>query len=394
MEDPLTIALHAHFKLHYNRDNLYFQDTHTTKYLHGLAPDITVTLGDVERPDFIHVVTVIEVKLTSLAEKFKGQLLKYLKLLCPREHLRQSITGCLITKNSFLFIRWDAVNEEYSESPIYNLSNDWNVLDSFLRMTEEEHGYHRDWAPNTPHRKFIARGYSSLVFEHISSDQIVKKFIGPKAVEMANREYEVLEHLRTMPTLCDHIPRAAQRTSNDELILSPKAVPITQNDIDPKRLVEMMRFFYDLYETGYIHRDVRCENLLLAHDKFLVIDWGTSFNISTGESAEFVGTIHFASDNVLGSLMDQKDIIYQRSDDMISLLRTSVIMMKNGHDRVRLMNIPKTNFSDILAFWKEYRDRRRDLGYKLFEEHLILMNDETVPFDDVEMTQFATSVVG
>ncbi|RIB17788.1 hypothetical protein C2G38_1400209 [Gigaspora rosea] len=68
-----------------------------------------------------------------------------------------------------------------------------------------------------------------------------------------------------------------------------------------------------------VHMDLRKYNFLRDDDSnILIIDWG--YSKTQGENAPFAGALECMSDNILQSLINQKQINYEPTIDLICLV--------------------------------------------------------------------------
>ncbi|CAJ0628865.1 7403_t:CDS:2, partial [Entrophospora sp. SA101] len=83
-------------------------------------------------------------------------------------------------------------------------------------------------------------------------------------------------------------------------------------------LDRIINIIQNVHTQGIVHRDLRRCNILRDRDTGTVhvMDWGYAVNI-INLSLPFAGGLDCASDLVLESVRDRKEIVYQKSDDLI-----------------------------------------------------------------------------
>ncbi|CAJ0763595.1 2463_t:CDS:1, partial [Entrophospora sp. SA101] len=138
------------------------------------------------------------------------------------------------------------------------------------------------------------------------------------------------------------------------------------NKLDLDRIINIIQ---NVHAQGVVDRDLRRCNILRDRDTgtVQVVDWGYAVNI-INLSSPFAGGLDCASDLVLESVRDRKEVVYQKSDDLISLLRSFYLVLLGQVDSVAL---PLGNAncqeyaSRMLDFWKIHG--KSNLWKELFE---------------------------
>ena len=100
-----------------------------------------------------------------------------------------------------------------------------------------------------------------------------------------------------------HVPRLID-CGDGMLLMEPVASHFDRNLRAP-HIEQMITALEEIHRIGLVHRDVRPENILRVSDsEVLVNDCGYATRF--GELVQYRGTFHFASDNVLTSLVKGK----------------------------------------------------------------------------------------
>ncbi|CAH1763723.1 946_t:CDS:2, partial [Entrophospora sp. SA101] len=94
-----------------------------------------------------------------------------------------------------------------------------------------------------------------------------------------------------------------------------------KEDIPP--IIDTLKKVHDM---GIIHRDFRKWNLLRDQDgNVCIADWG--FAVDVNESTTFAGSLETLSDDALQNIIDEEDITYTCSNELISVVRSFYLMV-------------------------------------------------------------------
>ena len=97
-----------------------------------------------------------------------------------------------------------------------------------------------------------------------------------------------------------------------------------------------------------------------------VVDWGYAVDVHT--SQPFAGGLDCASDLALKSVIERRSIVYQKSDDLVSLLRSFYLTL-HGHNGLDTFAFGNKDFQGhaekTMAFWKSHG--QSELWQELFQ---------------------------
>ncbi|PNH01064.1 hypothetical protein TSOC_013076 [Tetrabaena socialis] len=112
------------------------------------------------------------------------------------------------------------------------------------------------------------------------------------------------------------------------------------------------------HELGYLHRDIRPNNLMLVGSVVYILDWGFACGVAEAEPAEHEGTIKYASDRVLLHLQADQQFIFQPADDLESLVK-SLFSLRHVQDTLLpLIATAKEDIEAIRGLWMRCLDGR------------------------------------
>jgi len=263
-----------------------------------------------------------------------GSMMGYLRCLMYIEQpFRKQIYGFLLNSEKIQFVR--CVRESNNELtwtitdhlPVRkNKQTDpWpqglNQLLALLVRSSSELGFERirSSIEQVQPTEFLGRGASALVFG-ASSGGVLKIF---KKEPEGIKEGRVLEILNGAGV--PNIPECVNK-NGDTLHLRPRARALKVGLFKTRHALQALETLQQAHAAGWIHRDFRPENLMLAFynnesDSLLVNDWG--FAVQKKEICEYNGTIICASDRILDLIASGSDTFeVLPSDDYESFLRT------------------------------------------------------------------------
>jgi len=179
--------------------------------------------------------------------------------------------------------------------------------------------------------------------------------------ERIDKEVQTLSRLSNN----DGVPKVLFSNENS-FVMEPVCDKIDyfeRNDLD--RIIDTLQ---QAHSKGILHRDLRKCNILKDRDSrtIRVVDWGYAVDART--SHPFAGGLDCASDLALESVIEERNIVYQKSDDLVSLLRSFYLTLHrhNGLDTFAFGNEDFQGHADkTLAFWKSHG--QSELWQELFQ---------------------------
>jgi len=211
---------------------------------------------------------------------------------------------------------------------------------------------------------YLGKGATSEVYlatDPNNREYVIKSF-NPKKFgsEVIDNEKLVLDTLAAVDrNLQLAIPTVVEQTKN-MLLIEPVGVPFNCNlyGCHVAQIIQVLKVAHD---AGYVHRDIRPENLLRVSDEqALVIDWGFAERVDF--KGPYRGTLHFASDAVLDDLLSNGVHKVSRQDDLHSLVRAVYAIMHK--DAINPL-LQLEEFDRIKGFWQEKFKKKK---WKDFEE--------------------------
>jgi len=198
--------------------------------------------------------------------------------------------------------------------------------------------------------RVLSSGATSTVYA--TDQKHIIKIVKPEFREAWNTEQKILTALAQHTSAS--VPQLLDVDDNSlALLMAPKGYTLQEAFVPTstvvKQLIDVLQM---LHGCNWIHRDIRPANLLLKADKtLLLVDYG--FAQKHGEADVYSGTIHYASDRVLGMLAaGQVAFSCTPADDLESAARSLFILSSDRTNKDKLESIPRTNYDDIRGWWK------------------------------------------
>lgn len=179
--------------------------------------------------------------------------------------------------------------------------------------------------------------------------------------ERIDKEVQTLSRLSNN----DGVPKVLFSNENS-FVMEPVCDKIDyyeKNNLD--RIIDTLQ---QAHSKGILHRDLRKCNILKDRDSrtIRVVDWGYAVDVHT--SQPFAGGLDCASDLALKSVIERRSIVYQKSDDLVSLLRSFYLTLhgRNGLDTFAFGNKDFQGHAEkTMAFWKSHG--QSELWQELFQ---------------------------
>jgi hypothetical protein len=306
-------------------------DTSTLPYLDGRKPDVSMFHSSISAS--LYTLLVGEVKPkgeSSFSPSAKGELLTFLKRVLYCQPQRQRVVGFLTDGFGVVFMGLMR-SGKLRYTPRLPLGPKASVgrlaLISLIKAKPsaigfvELKGVPKDWTP----MRLLGSGATASVYAArpaVGGDEscVIKLC---STIASAEREEQVLLQLSALP----NVPRVLQRHQTS-LVLEPLAEPFDRSYAMPRarHFLELLKVLQAAHGLGLVHRDLRPENWMQisapksqANGQSLLIDWGYAKKSSLVSA--YLGTVSFASEQVLVGLTRREDVKVGSADDLESFVR-------------------------------------------------------------------------
>eukprot|EP01129_Flabellula_baltica_P008644 TRINITY_DN3458_c0_g1_i1.p1 TRINITY_DN3458_c0_g1~~TRINITY_DN3458_c0_g1_i1.p1 ORF type:complete len:566 (+),score=110.30 TRINITY_DN3458_c0_g1_i1:23-1720(+) len=301
---------------------------------------------------------------------FKGHIVEYCKLLLSSTPNRIFILAYLTNGNDFMFFKVtrnrtyisDVVDKHVGYQILYNIDA---LSDSLLGVLTY---------PGCQVGELLGIGASSLVFQVTKEGEeyALKTLIHPNDYET---EMDVLLRAKVDKPK-GIIVLDGDTTTEDGVYKGALIHPVGKTVTTIRRhnfhmVHNLIQGISWLHSNGFIHRDIRPQNIIETSEGMYLIDFTFSINIKEDSDTTYVkGTRRFASRNVLSDLLEAEETIYSAQstytiqDDLESFLFTLYILMNNQLARF----MKKKETKEIQDFWNRHIfDNGNSLWRPLFE---------------------------
>jgi hypothetical protein len=129
----------------------------------------------------------------------------------------------------------------------------------------------------------------------------------------------------------------------------------------------LLTTFERLHASGFCHRDVRPSNIVVQSDGLpVLIDWASA--ASTGTATTYVGTTHYAAQDVLTKLENLEPVAPSPEHDLESLVYSIYDLSRDATNRPTALSIQKEDFrlqtqfyAAIRTVWEEEAQQKPNL---------------------------------
>jgi serine/threonine protein kinase len=140
-------------------------------------------------------------------------------------------------------------------------------------------------------------------------------------VALIEQEREILTSLRKNGIF---IPEVVDIQNIQALVMKP-VLKNFSGPLEPtvQHVKDLFMTLTHIHEKGYLHRDIRKDNIMTNEINAYLIDFGFAVK-ENGAALPFQGAVSTASDRVLGQLVaGNLKFLYTQADDVVSLVKVS-----------------------------------------------------------------------
>lgn len=274
-------------------DKASYHDTSRNPYLNGLEPDLTLAVHGVTRPDPVNVLVLVEVKKRHSAlgtDKVLGQILDYLVALMAEQEGRRFFTGVLSNVSENLVVTLEVTGTGCALVE-HHISTIYETL-AFLYDTALAQHSHRpptlgfSLALGTMEKR-LGNTRKSVVGQFTYRGEVV----AVKRSEEAKSEIALLSSFKTMKNLPRSIPTLVYEAPDlTEFGITPVGIPLVPGTFAFPGQARVL--IYDIHAAlcwlhlqGIVHRDVRCDNVIIdSEGRGVLIDFDSACNYRRGSS--------------------------------------------------------------------------------------------------------------
>ncbi|GBB94479.1 hypothetical protein RclHR1_23620001 [Rhizophagus clarus] len=279
---------------------------------------------------------------------------KVLQLQPRRQYVYAVLTDCIIiriyritrednNRFSYRYMAFESLTYNTSEPP-----NGWKYLVTIMQNSLDQ----LEWVEPSINLdgntitlvRFISSGRTSIVYKGIlengDSSVVVKKAKNEEYLSCFINEKNVLTRLSDLNS--PYLPKLLL-SNDDTLVMTPLCTKVNNLQIkDIENIIETLKTVHSNFQL--VHMDLQKYNFLRDNDgNILITDWG--YSKTQGENALFAGALECMPDNVLRSLINDEQINYDPTIDLICLVRSLYLMLHQPSSIERIsFNMVPENF--------------------------------------------------
>ncbi|CAF0837989.1 unnamed protein product [Rotaria sordida] len=278
----------------------------------GNRPDFTWSINNNFYP--WNIVSIIEKKSNIIKQNDISQMLEYLRSIVKVFPERKYAIGCLTNYKRIIFGKVSIINDKFQ----YERFSSDNVLENFwkfLHCNKNHLGYVQFSIPNVFEIKSLLGSGANAMVYRISYNNI--EYAMKISNKMSRKEYDIVQQMKGYMNISDLDYKTIEIDVQEDFILSyPVGTMIKNDDICKKKyIIQILKQLAIGQKTGYVHRDIRINNIILdRNDYAYLIDWNSStFN---GFKGEYEGAFITASTPVLKQYSSSNDLQIHAGDSM------------------------------------------------------------------------------
>jgi tRNA A-37 threonylcarbamoyl transferase component Bud32 len=275
----------------------------------------------------------------TLGKGHQGQSIAQGVKLLETQPTRRFTYTVLTNFKSFIFFKVSRKNGgggyDVSQSETFNKDAGLSHLMGLLSLSDEDLGFGLV-LPTVSDLEFgeaLGQGLTSVVYHAtfkrqacaakcfltgtFTFSQITQILHSLLTLEIGNektKEAEVLSHV-------DHpsIPKIIETEEKSILLITPVLQPL--NHVSGAQARNLFEALTHTHTAGYLHRDIRKDNVMRSADRAFLIDFGFAILKEKASEEAYAGAVRTASTKVLEALRDKKQVTFTELDDFQSLAK-------------------------------------------------------------------------
>jgi serine/threonine protein kinase len=129
--------------------------------------------------------------------------------------------------------------------------------------------------------------------------------------------------------------------------------------------VQFTKNIRKIHSQGFVHRDIRCQNIMARGNTLVLIDWGYSCKANTQHLCN--GTAITASQRILKLLLRSEIVSWDVWDDIEGLVKVFLIYFLNQELKVYELGNSMDRIKEYASYWEywEQNERNAKAGFAL-----------------------------
>lgn len=215
--------------------------------------------------------------------------------------------------------------------------------------------------------KWISVGATCVVYEIPGGNgerlcmKILISEIQAEREKLMNSELGVLQRFKAN----DCIPRLLDFDLPQACFLMEMLEEITSAKFVEYDWVQFAKNIRKIHGQGFVHRDIRCQNIMARGNTLVLIDWGYSCKANTQHLCN--GTAITAPQRILKSLLRSEIVSWDVWDDIESLVKVFLIYFLSQELKIYELGNSMDRIKEYASYWEywEQNERNAKTGFAL-----------------------------
>lgn len=366
-------------------------DTSKTAYLNGYKPDLTIALPGILEPDSGSVCVIVEIKLGAMKSpkapgEIKtfgssadfGQLNDYLLAVQFAQPGRRTCVGILSDINHTYVVTL-GMGESGAQVTHYAAESIWGALAYIHDTALKNRSYmppDLGFSPGLGNmRRRLGNPRHCIVGEFPVPEGTPGTVMAVKRVQIKTRETYFLELFKADPDCHPYIPQIVYNVDELEYGITPVGTQLHPNMYLNARqtrqiLADVISAVGWLHERHIVHRDIRCENIVLKDTHAVLIDFDCAYDLHWSVPTVYRGGhICIPPMHLAGVMKHGAELLYVPAlahDCFAIVLLAYMLLFPHRFADFRASRIVvkgSTEGQAMVTFWKELYGSRLWKGY-------------------------------
>lgn len=361
-------------------------DTSRIPYLNGYKPDLSIALPGILEPDSGSIYIIVEIKLGAMksptapgeiqsfgAPADFGQLYDYLLAVQYAQPGRRTCVG-ILSDIDRTYVVTLGMGESGAQVIHYSAETIWGVLAYLHDIALKDRSYmppDLGFSHDIGHmQRRLGNPRHCIVGEFLVPKGVPGTVMAVKRVEIKTREIYFLEMFKADPHCHPCLPQLVHNLDDLEYGITPVGMQLHPTMIlnGPQArqvLTDVISAVQWLHKRHIVHRDIRCENIIIKNTHAILIDFDCAYSLHWSVPTDYRGGYICVPPHHLKDMIEQGPaFLYlpSRSDDCFAIvLLAYVLLFPHRFAGFRASKITEPGSSEgphMISFWNELHKSR------------------------------------